>query len=66
MVSRLEEAFPNLTAGNYRITSEPDRDYNCIAWAAGDNRKCWWPGPDPERDVRQAAPHDFVRGRILL
>jgi hypothetical protein len=25
------------------ITSEPTDRYNCIAWAAGDDRKWWWP-----------------------
>ena len=25
--------FPNLQAGNHRITSQPDISYNCFAWA---------------------------------
>jgi hypothetical protein len=50
MVSLLEEIFSGLTPGNYQVTSPPDRDYNCIAWAAGDNRNWWWPGPDPEME----------------
>ena len=42
----LEDVFPNLNSGNYTKTSPPDRDYNCIAWAAGDGpdeRRIWWP-----------------------
>lgn len=27
--------FPNLHPGNHRITSPPDKAYNCIAWALG-------------------------------
>ncbi|MBX9627146.1 MAG: hypothetical protein K2X82_25310 [Gemmataceae bacterium] len=36
-------AFPNLTATNYSVTSDPTDRYNCIGWAAGDDRNWWWP-----------------------
>lgn len=36
--------FPKLTKSNHRVTSPPDTDYNCIAWAAGDLRNWWQPG----------------------
>jgi hypothetical protein len=36
-------AFPLLSTTNHRITSPPTRDYNCIAWAAGDVSAWWWP-----------------------
>lgn len=35
--------FPNLTATNSTETSSAVNRYNCIAWAAGDNLKNWWP-----------------------
>lgn len=35
--------LPNLNANNSRITSEARNAYNCIAWAAGDTRRWWWP-----------------------
>lgn len=35
--------FPNLNATNHNITSAADRRYNCIAWAAGENIRKWWP-----------------------
>jgi hypothetical protein len=38
--------FPNLSAANYTITSPENRDYNCAAWAAGDDQAWWWPSPD--------------------
>ena len=36
--------FPRLTAQNHRITSPATRDYNCVAWAAGDVERWWQPG----------------------
>jgi hypothetical protein len=50
MVNLLEEIFPRLAKGDYSVTSPRDRDYNCVAWAAGDTRRWWWPGPDTERE----------------
>jgi hypothetical protein len=50
MVNPLEQVFPGLAAAEYQITSPPDPDYNCIAWAVGDTGSWWWPGPDPERE----------------
>lgn len=35
--------FPRLTPGSYRIASPPTVEYNCVAWAAGDTRRWWWP-----------------------
>lgn len=39
----IQTAFPGLTATNYSLTSPIDVDYNCIAWAAGENDVWWWP-----------------------
>jgi hypothetical protein len=36
-------AFPRLTPSNHRITSPASRRYNCVAWAAGDQERWWWP-----------------------
>ena len=35
--------LPNLNGNNYEITSPFKRAYNCIAWAAGDTSRWWWP-----------------------
>ena len=48
MISRV--AFPRLAPPNHRVTSPPSRTYNCIAWAAGDDSKWWWPGPNLEEE----------------
>src|SRR5262245_34666563 len=50
MVNPLEDLFPGLAKGNYQTTSTNDSHYNCIAWAAGDTRNWWWPGPDVKRE----------------
>lgn len=46
MVNDLEVIFPTLQQGRYRITSPRDTRYNCIAWAARDEQRRWWPDPD--------------------
>lgn len=35
--------FPGLTETNCELTSPATRRYNCIAWAAGEDRRWWWP-----------------------
>ena len=39
----LEDLFPGLRGQAYQITSARDDHYNCIAWAAGDALRWWWP-----------------------
>ena len=39
----LKIEFPCLTATNYHVTSPKDVQYNCIAWAVGENDVWWWP-----------------------
>lgn len=40
-----EACFPNLNISDYHVSSEETPDYNCIAWAAGDSSRWWWPNP---------------------
>lgn len=37
--------FPILKSSGYTVTSPATIEYNCIAWAAGDNEAWWWPDP---------------------
>lgn len=39
-LSWIDQDIPSLI-GHYRETSPPTDEYNCIAWAVGDNTK-WW------------------------
>lgn len=41
----LEHIFPNLKLTPYRLTSPRTSEYNCIAWAADENDRWWWPDP---------------------
>lgn len=38
-----EDVFPGLRGQSYQVKSPRDQSYNCIAFAAGDDRKWWWP-----------------------
>jgi hypothetical protein len=42
-----EAEFPDLNEQNHEVTSPSTNEYNCIAWAAGDQEAWWWPdSPD--------------------
>lgn len=41
----IEAAFPGLMHAQWEVTSPTDVRYNCIAWAAGDSSRWWWPSP---------------------
>ena len=43
MSKRIQGCFPQLRAADFSITSTPDLTYNCIAWAAGEVDRWWWP-----------------------
>jgi len=44
-----ENSFPNLQPNTWRETSSETRTYNCIAWAAGDSTRWWWPDAMAQR-----------------
>ena len=46
-----EAPFPNLRRENYRVTSEADWKYNCIAHAAGKDDAPWWPAVEGTEGV---------------
>jgi hypothetical protein len=39
----VQDHFPNLRNGQYKITSEFTEDYNCLAWTAGETDRRWDP-----------------------
>jgi len=51
MVEPIEDRFPGLRTSSFHVTSPATRDYNCIAWAAGDTTHSWWPDLDPDNDA---------------
>ena len=57
--------FPNLTPKTSQITSPTAVTYNCLAWAAGENFRNWWPDPLyigywPPNVPRRETLHAFV------
>lgn len=39
----LEIVLPGLVGTNYQVTSPADDAYNCLAWAAHEVERWWWP-----------------------
>jgi len=61
----IERLFPALQESPYEITSAADGSYNCVAWAAGDVRRWWWPGEAmftywPAEVIREQSIASFV------
>lgn len=42
----IREKFPNLGVTDFKVTSPDTPAYNCIAWAAGNDTRFWWPAHD--------------------
>ena len=41
----MDQLFPLLRINSYQITSSATTEYNCIAWAACETDRWWWPDP---------------------
>jgi hypothetical protein len=62
-MEHLETLFPGLRDSGYVITSPMDDRYNCIAWAAHDEARWWWPDDDshwPDGAPREETIAAFV------
>lgn len=44
----LELRYPNLAITDYNVTSPKSQEYNCFAWAAGDQERWWQPTPEDQ------------------
>jgi hypothetical protein len=56
--------FPNLTPANHRVIGPATDTYNCIAWACGDTKRWWQPGPKCHWPIA-CDPHDFTTDNLL-
>jgi len=70
MSERLRAAFPGLRATPYRVTSQADPVYNCIAWAGGSDSDWWWPLEDGRKtywplDARRELTLDAFRTAFM-
>jgi hypothetical protein len=62
----LKTEFHGMTETNYHVTSPQDVQYNCIAWAAGEDDVWWWPDNMlyaywPDTVTRQTTIEAFVQ-----
>lgn len=62
----LKIQFPNLDFATTEKTSRSDGCYNCIAWAAGEDDRKWWPDRNeqaywPKGVPREATLRAFVQ-----
>ena len=65
MSDNIEKKFPNLKSEGYSIESPPTIEYNCIAWAAGEDYRWWWPDNSytsywPENIPRKTNIESFI------
>jgi hypothetical protein len=69
LTSSLKSEFPKINDNNYQHTSQATVNYNCIAWAARDNKRWWepdslytyyWP-PGVKREYTLEAYQDAYR-----
>jgi hypothetical protein len=50
--------FPDLTESEYTVKSRRTARFNCIAWAADDSSRYWWPDPQYQVFWPSSAPHE--------
>jgi hypothetical protein len=53
-----EDEFPRLRNEGYIVKSQATRNYNCIAWAAGDTNRWWWPDAGKQYHWPEGIPRD--------
>nr|WP_263012506.1 MULTISPECIES: hypothetical protein [unclassified Laspinema] len=55
---------PNLSADQYQITSDETSEYNCIAWAAGEDDR-WWDPTDPDGYWPDGVPRELTLAAFI-
>jgi len=70
LILAMRPQFPRLTAANSRPTSPFDESYNCIAWAANELDRWWWPDSQhqsywPPEIPREVTLDAFIRAFSL-
>ena len=48
MIDNLRRKLPNLPIASVTITSDATPEYNCVAWAVGENERWWEAGMMPD------------------
>jgi hypothetical protein len=65
----IESLFPRLKDAGYQVMSPQTVYYNCVAWAAHEDDRWWWPDPSsywPEGAPREVRLEAFVHTFSLL
>jgi hypothetical protein len=65
----LTDVFSGLEATPYKITSPVTRSYNCIAFAAEDDTRWWWPADDtywPSNVPKEETLESFIKAFEML
>src|SRR5207302_1388846 len=65
MRGHIEGVFPALRNTSWNITSLPTRTYNCIAWAAGDLQRWWWPDFHLQYYWPELVPRELTLERFI-
>jgi hypothetical protein len=71
MTSYIEAEFPNLRTTGFAVVGPTTPGYNCIAWAAGDTQRWWWPDDQgmyywPKGVPRAETVESFIQAFQLL
>ena len=61
----LDAVFPELVGWDYAVTSENTYEYNCIAFAAGDESRWWWPSEDGHAYWPPGAPRECTMDAFI-
>ncbi len=66
-----KDSFPHLEDHNHHLTSPVTNRYNCIAWAAGNDGKWWWPDANnigywPPNAPREETLDAFIQAYSVL
>jgi hypothetical protein len=64
--SWVEGDFPALSEHNSYVTSHATKHYNCIAWAAGEDFRRWWPDPMGVGFWPASAPREVTMQAFLV
>ncbi len=62
----LDHVIKGLEGWDYEVTSDNTFDYNCIAYAADENFRWWWPSDGHDTYWPESAPCEVTREAFVL
>ena len=64
-LAKVRAEFPRLTRTPFYLTSNEDPSYNCIAFAADDNTRWWWPVDYPGQGTKAYWPPNVAKAEDM-